>query len=213
MNNNQPIQSIQTSQTPPLGETLAPSVVKFPKQSRRKVLLLILIGIGFITITVSVYYFYSRNLQKAKIEITSWHNLKPGISTQKEVTKTLGPVIEEKQTPLGRALLYQSDNKAFPHTVILDKHGKLSSMFIQVAVDKQMKFSEWTSNYGQPEKEMYNSYSPFTKTYVFPQKGVAVVANKEVDLVYAIHYFELTSLQNYLSEWGEFLSEKNPYKL
>ncbi len=145
--------------------------------------------------------------------MSSWNNLQPGISTKKEVVDVLGPPLGEKQTQLGDTLLYQSDNEVFPHTIVFDSNEKVSSIFVQVATDEEMKFSEWIKKYGQPEKEMYNSYSLLSKTYIFSQEGIAVVANKEADLIYAIHYFKPTPLQNYLSSWGDFLSEENPYEL
>lgn len=197
MNNNQ-------------GEVSPSAVAEPSKPPRRKALFFALGALIFMAIvTGSLLGFYFFFLRKA--QVPSWQGLKAGISTKKEVIKTLGEPIEEKQTLLGKTLLYQSDNKAFPQTIIFNKKGVVTSIFVQAPADKPIKFSEWLKDYGQPEKEMYNSYSEFTKTYIFAKKGVAVVANKDFDQVYSVHYFKPTTLESYLSLWANYLFEENPY--
>lgn len=212
MNNNQPVQPVDVPQ-PYLsmgGGMPTPTVIEPSKSPRRKTLFLALGGLIFTTIVtgslLGFYFFYSR-----KADILSWQSLKPGISTKREAVKVLGTPTEEKQTLLGKALLYQSDNPVFPNTLVLDEKGVVESIFVQVPVDEPIKFSEWLKDYGEPEKEMYNSYSAFTKTYISPKKGVAVVANKDFDQVYSLHYFKPTNLEDYLSRWGKYLFEENPY--
>jgi len=157
------------------------------------------------SLLLGFYFFFQR-----RIKVPSWQNVKPG-NTKEEVIKALGTPMKEKQTLFGKTLLYQSDNKAFPNTILLDEKGVVQSVFIQVPADEPIKFSTWLKDYGPPEKEMYSSYSAFTKTYIFPKKGVAVVANKEADQIYSLHYFQPTSLEDYLSQWSNYLFEESPY--
>lgn len=203
--NNQP--SVQPANIP---QAPASVVIEPSKSPQKRTLFFTLAGLIFVTIVagslLGLYFFSSR-----KIKAPSWQGVKPGVSSKEEVIKTLGTPIEEKQTPLGNTLFYQSDNPVFPHTIIFDQSDAVSSIFVQVTADDQIKFSEWLKNYGQPEKEMYNSYSEFSKTYIFPQKGVAVVANKDFDQIYSVHYFKPTILESYLSQWSNYLFEKNPY--
>ena len=177
---------------------------------RRKTLFLALAGLGFMIIATGsllAFYFFSSR----KVEAPSWQGIKVSINTKKNVINTLGTPTMAKQTLLGNTLFYQSDNQVFPHTIIFDQSDIVDSIFVQVTADDPIKFSEWLESYGPPEKEMYNSYSEFTKTYIFPQKGAAVVANKDLDQTYSVHYFKPTNLKDYLSQWGSYLLEKNPY--
>lgn len=214
MNNHQFTQPSDIPQRPPISteEISTPVVTEPPKPPRRKTLFLVLGGFIFTAVVAGLllgfYFSYSR-----KAEVPVWQGVRPSITTKEEVIKTLGAPIKEKQTPLGNTLLYPSDNKVFPNTILFDKEDKVTSIFIQVPTNDPIKFSEWLQDYGQPKKEMYNSYSAFTKTYIFPNKGVAVVANKEADQIYSIHYFQPTNLEDYLSQWDNYLFEESPYKM
>jgi len=222
---------IETNVPPAENIVPAEEQVPFPKTTKersgrsKKRIILVLGGVVFATIFAILLYFYYFGVTSQKtvtgggVEISSWQglekwdNLRSESSTKETVVRTLGQPVGEKQTPLGNVYTYQSDNEVFPHTVVFDKDNKVSSIFLQVPMDKQEKYSEWVAKYGQPEKEMYNSYAQFSKTYIFAQKGNAVVANEEADIIYSIHCFSPTTLQNYLSSWSEFLFEENPYKL
>lgn len=212
MNNNQSVQPTNIPQTPlsPTEAVSVPPAAEPSKLPQRKTLFLALSVLIFMIIVacslLGFYFFSSR-----KAEVPSWQGIKPSLTTKEEVIKTLGTPMEEKETPLGNTLLYQSDNKTLPNTIVFDEKSVVESIFVQVPADKPIKFSEWLKDYGQPEKEMYNSYSAFTKTYIFAKKGVAVVANKEADQTYSIHYFPPTTLKDYLFQWNDYLFEENPY--
>lgn len=205
MNNqlNQPTKIPQTHQ--PTEETSGPPKVGLSRMPRKKTLFFAFWGLVFIIVITGSLLFFQR-----RTKAPSWQGVRPG-NTKEEIIKVLGTPMKEEQTLLGHTLLYQSDNKAFPNTIISDEKGIVESIFVQVPADKPIKFSEWLKDYGQPEKEMYNSYSDLTKSFIFPRKGVAVVANKEADQIYSVHYFQPTNLKDYLSRYSNYLFEESPY--
>lgn len=184
-----------------------------PKRSWAKVCCTVL-GLVFLLITLATavggYFVYRRWFQT---EVPDWNGLKPGIATEADVVSTLGDPLEKRETELGTLFLYPSDLAAFPNVVVLDENGVVSSIFVQTPMENPLTFSDWKRKYGSFDKEMSNRYLEFSRTYIFPRRGVAVVANAEFDRVYSIHYFSPTNLTKYLAQWGDYFFEENPYEL
>lgn len=211
--NNQPAQPTSIPQTPPIpvGEHLTPpATAELPKPPRRKIIFLALGSLILTAVLVgSLIGFYFLRKPKAP----SWNNLKPGVSTREDVIKVMGTPLKEQQLPYSLALFYPSDYEVFPNTIVLDQEDKVKSILIQVPPDEEIKLSGWIKQYDNPEKEMWNTYSAETKTYLFPKKGTVVVASEVADRILAIHYFIPMSLADYLSTWGQNLFEENPYEM
>lgn len=184
-----------------------------PKKSLAKSCCAVLAIVFLLIILATVVGGYLVYRRWFKTEIPNWTGLKPGVATEAEVVATLGNPLKKQEEELGTLLFYQSDLAVFPNTVVLDKDGVVSSMFVQVPLEKPLKFSDWKRKYGSFDKEMSNSYLEFSRTYIFPRQGVAVVANADFDRIYAIHYFSPTSLTNYLAQWRDYFFEENPYEL
>lgn len=71
-----------------------------------------------------------------------------------------------------------------------------------------IKISTQILKYGPPEKILNGSnfYGYQMDTYIYPAKGFAFIANKNTDEIYEIQTFAPTSLDNYLSNYGDDIS-------
>jgi len=148
-------------------------------------------------------------------KISSWNDIIPGQTTKIEVINKLGNPLEEKAESFGQIMTYDSGIKALPNTIIYDTTtGKVSGTLITVSDKAQAEnFYQEMLKLGKPEKIMYSKYLQFSKIYIFAQKGISYSANETTKTVDAIHYFQPTTLDKYLSQFGGFFSEDNPYSL
>lgn len=72
--------------------------------------------------------------------------------------------------------------------------------------------SDFIYKFGDPQSIKKGSavWGPFASYYIYADKGLTVVANPETDEVYEIQVYQPTSVENYISAYGQEIREFNP---
>lgn len=140
----------------------------------------------------------------------TYKTLSPGSSSQEDVNKVLGsPVKEEKNN--GTILAeYKSSNQYRYHTVEFENNTV--SIIKEVINTPDNKNSESIiSVYGVAPYILYDQYPGSTfNLYVYPQNGIAYLGHKNGTTLLEIWYFKPTSIDNFISKWGQGYGKEKP---
>lgn len=92
--------------------------------------------------------------------------------------------------------------------VIADGRVTLIGMQLDPSV---FTLSQLTNLIGQPDMVTYSMYLQGTRTYLYPQQGLAFIVEPEADLVFYQECIVPMSLEQYLASWGAELPMENPF--
>ncbi len=86
---------------------------------------------------------------------------------------------------------------------------------VYISREKYTSLSVFIERYGDPQKVTWTALHSQTRTFVFPEHGISVVADHageppERYRVWQIDYFVPMSLESYMRIWGQFLPKENP---
>lgn len=162
--------------------------------------LLLLIGIAAFVI----YKSYSGNTEIG-LEQVNVANV-----SKDEIIKKFGTPLQDADTFYGKALLYKSSIPTIPNSVIYNAtDNQIIGVLLNVEEEGQKnKYQEMVKR-GAPEKVMYSTYQSGFKVYIFASTGITYTASEINKTVIAIHKYAPTTLENYLSLYGRYYSEKN----
>ncbi len=122
--------------------------------------------------------------------------------------------IKNKQVMPNGDLKYSLDSRieTRPHQITF--HNSLAQFERVVIVDNatisgQLKLSDQILKYGPAEKVIKGSkfYGNHMDTYIYATKGFTFIANTNANEVYEIQIFTPTSLENYLDNYGEDITQ------
>lgn len=129
----------------------------------------------------------------------------PGKTTKNELDNKLGQPIKIEESLNYDVYSYLSENKNWPNQIYVPKKEDKVSLIKEYF--PQEKYSQFIEKYGQPEKELYNSHSQAGfSVFVFAQKGVAITADSNSEIVLEVWYFSPTTLEDFLSTLGKDLT-------
>lgn len=102
----------------------------------------------------------------------------------------------------------QSTNPFRPNKIVAkDEKAAFESIILpEVKTDIPFsRISEVKKTFGEPNKDYVGSfyYGPFVSTFVYADKGFAIIGNSNTDEVYEIQQFIPTALENYVKLYGE----------
>jgi hypothetical protein len=141
-----------------------------------------------------------------------WNGIVPGKTTQVQITQLLGIAKSSGISEVTTKYEYASDQPLFSHWITINNSSKLvTSVFYTVGLSQTKNLSEFTSLYGQPEKEMFSNFQDGVKVYIWPSVGLEVFADSASGKTYFIRFFVPTNLNDFLNLYGKGLSEQNPY--
>ena len=165
----------------------------------KKVILTGLVILSLISIIYIVYLSKKEASQKQNIPTVGvpYGSLTPGVSTVDDITKQMGT--SEKETASGSAkiLEYKSKNPNFNNELIID-NNKLTFVKQIVAYGEPITVEDLNKKYGIYENVLYGHLSQNGfHLYVYPDRGIAYVANQEANIVLEIWYFQPTTLENF----------------
>jgi hypothetical protein len=174
---------------------------------QKKVIIAIIIGSIFLLITILIASFSDTKstispLQKTTIGKTSEDTIKSLPNIQDAITLTDGSTEYQLKSTLN----------ARPNTIIT-KNGKATFERQLTPVDQTTPgfatISEYKKRFGEPERDIQGSkfYDWIAHTYLYTNKGFAFIGNPFTDEVFEFHFFEPTTVENYIQLYGQDLDE------
>lgn len=194
----------QLSPTPPIAE----------KTKTKLGMIHLVLGMVAVVLISGGIFLFLRSQESSLSTISLWGEIKPGIVSREEVIQKLGGSAKTVRQEESEVLTYPSENDLLPNLIFINTQTNKVDLIIKHVDEKEnLRFPDFTKTYGQPEKEMYNRYGFFSKTYIWASKGVAAIGNKNTDQVFEVAYFTPMTLADYLQKYGQGLSEENPYTM
>ena len=143
------------------------------------------------------------------IQENTWNNITPGYSTTQNMVEILGQPISQEQTDFGVRYSYESEFPTIPTKVETNLKQKVVFIKQRVAYDPELTLNKLQQNYGNFDFEINVPESHGAiKAFVFLQKGVAVIAHIADQSIEQVWYFEPTSKEKFLQNWGQNLSDQ-----
>lgn len=75
-----------------------------------------------------------------------------------------------------------------------------------------VRISQYEKEYGKPQQIIRGSrfYGNLIRTYIYADKGFALIGNPITDEVFEVHTFLPTSVENYIQQYGEDINKNAP---
>ncbi len=163
----------------------------------------VLVVIGILAIMLFGFYLISRKDEKppeipsVKEQLT-WKEIRAGVTTTNQLDE-LGEPKEKQRTVEGQLLYYQSENEY--HLDEVETKGN-KVVFIKEKMYSTSDRSLWAKidTLGNSYTMLYgpNSNSG-VNLFVYPEHGVAYLANQLGDLIFETWYFTPSTLEEFLS--------------
>lgn len=122
--------------------------------------------------------------------------------------------VKNKQTQANGDFVYSIDSQlnARPDQVVF--HNDLAQFERTVVITQKLKLSDLIIKYGQAERIIRGSkfYGYHADTYIYAKKGIAFIANTNTNEVYEIQNFTPTTVESYISNYGQDLSKVQEVK-
>ena len=134
----------------------------------------------------------------------------PGKTTREEVIRNLGEPAKSEMEEGMEVLEYPSAHELMPHGVYL-KDDVVVLVGAHISEEDDFTVSEVIAKYGEPAKKTYSYYSDGAFTYIYPSRGLALIVNEDLDVVFEEQCFIPMSLEEYMQTWGKDLPLENPY--
>jgi hypothetical protein len=134
----------------------------------------------------------------------------PGTTTRTEVVALLGEPLAAKPDGDYETLLYASPLPRQYNSIIVQNQVVV---LVSVVLDdgNPLALSAILAQYGKPAQTTYSNYLQGSMTYIYPDKGQAIVASSEVDAVFIRQCFVPMALEEYMNSWGSSLPAEDPF--
>jgi len=169
------------------------------KLTRRKVvifavLLLLVLGVSYLLISRQ-----NKTPPVTTLTGAEYKGLTPGKSSREELLNSLGNPVKETQDGNTRTLEYLSRNPNY-NNQFLTTGNTLSFIKTYITPDDNLSITDIEKKYGENQQVLYGSGSiSGFDLYVYPDKGVAYIGNKQTDDVLEVWYFSPTDFENFQS--------------
>lgn len=128
-----------------------------------------------------------------------WQNqIYPGQTTTSDLRQKLGDPVDIQNQEGQILYFYPSINKNRLHK-ITTKDNLVTKIEEQVIENEKGNLTDYQSQHGPAQAEVYGRHGTFAPAFVWPQKGIAVFANKFDGTIVEIWYFKPTTLANFLA--------------
>ncbi len=192
--------------------------------------LLLLLGI-VIVLVVSVLIVALLSGMRRNSTTSTPTNVPGGSSTQHKISPTQKTIIEKttknevEDLPgiIGKATLSDGATRyTFSSPLISRKNEVIVKdnqvIFERILVPESSKdpgyvrISQYEKEYGKPQQTIRGSrfYGNLIRTYIYANKGFALIGNPITDEVFEIHTFNPTTVENYIQEFGEDIDKDAP---
>jgi hypothetical protein len=140
----------------------------------------------------------------------SYNNLTPGKATTEDITKTLGPAINETASGSSKILEYSSKNPNF-NNEFNTENGKLKFIKQIVTMEENIKIKDINSKYGPYTNILYGPMSTNGfNLYIYSNKGLAYIGHELSGIVLEIWYFPPTDIKNFQKLYASDYSNSLP---
>lgn len=160
------------------------------------------------TIIVLAKIFLAKPQEKVAVPTPQpapvWNELMPGTTTSEEVKQKLGE--PESVIPENNNLkfLYPRQGGGPEHEIILEE---TTVALVKDRILGEGNITSFRQRYGKEDAEFWGEHKTVGfKTYVWPTKGVAVVAHSDTGSIYEAWYFKPIIMEQFLTTWGQDLS-------
>lgn len=134
----------------------------------------------------------------------------PGTTTRDEVVALLGdPLAVEPEGGI-ETLLYASPLRGQFNSIAL-QNQVVALVSIVLGEDNPQAWSDVKAQYGEPAHTAFSNYLQWSMTYVYPDRGLAFVADEGLDAVFIRDCFVPMSLEDYMNTWGKSLPAEDPF--
>lgn len=134
----------------------------------------------------------------------------PGKTTRTEVLTLLGNPLATQQVTGQETLSYASAIYGQLNSIVIQNEVVVYLNVIQ-AEENLPKWSAIKAQFGEPAHTSYSNYSEGTKTFAFPERGLSVIADPKMDIVFIQNCFAPMPLDNYMLAYGNFLPSEDPF--
>lgn len=145
------------------------------------------------------------SLKPANVPVyeNTWNGITPGQSSLDDLNK-FGQPVSSEQIGGSTVFSYNSEVGDLKHQVYSDENRV---GLIKEQVWGKENLETYKTKYGLPEGEYFGDYGESNyKVYLYPTKGLAVIAHIEDGFILEKWYFEPMSLQDFLASWGKDLT-------
>lgn len=130
--------------------------------------------------------------------LTRWKDVVPGASSLEDVKKSLGSALSSENTTVGTVYYYPSDNQYWKNEVTV-ANSVVSFVALRIFPPADRSLKKLTETITEKPAQLYG---PDTESgfylFVYPETGVAFLANSSKDVVYQIWRFPPTTLEGFL---------------
>lgn len=134
----------------------------------------------------------------------------PGTTTKTQVITLLGNPVSSQQDGDVESLFFSTSSKTRLDSISIQNQVVVLASALVGQADP-LKWSEVKAQFGKPAKIGYSNYSDGSMTYIYPDQGVAFIADEAVDQVFIRECFIPMSLEKYMDSWGKNLPVDDPY--
>lgn len=127
------------------------------------------------------------------------------VKEKDEVFLDQRPGLEKTETIDGGFTKYTftSNNTTRPNIIIANsKEGVVFQRSVTIP-SNPVKISDYTESYGQAKWIFKGSdfYGATAQTYIYPELGIAFIANPQTDQVFELHVFTPTKVEEYVKKY------------
>lgn len=134
----------------------------------------------------------------------------PGATTRDEVVALLGEPAGTDNSTGVEVLFYSSPVRGQFNSIAL-QNETVAMVSVILGENDLLKWSTIQEEYGEPAHTTYSNYLQEAMTYIFPDRGLAFVADQAMDVVFIKQCFIPMSIDDYLKTWGVSLPTEDPF--
>lgn len=129
-----------------------------------------------------------------------------------DIENNLGQPIKTEIENNQKVFYYHSHLENWPIKVYVSQKDQKVTL-IKEFFPQNKSYQDFLAKLGPPEKELFGPFSQIGfSVFVFPKKGIALVANTQENLVFEIWYFSPTTIENFVKKYEKDLNE-SPLKI
>jgi len=136
--------------------------------------------------------------------------IQPGSTTRAEALSLLGQPAGTDDSTSSEVLLYASPIKGQYNSLVL-QNETVAMLSVVLSENELLQWSAILAEFGQPTKTTFSNYLQDAMTYIYPEQGLAFVADEGMGVVFIQQCFIPMSIADYLKTWGASLPTQDPF--
>lgn len=138
-----------------------------------------------------------------------WQEIQPGRSDQKQLEKFLGTPLRADETNGEVIYYYPYTEQNWPTKIRVDQQNNKVKFIEAYFPPPEQDFEYFINKFGNADKVLFGPHAQAGfSVFVYLQRGVAIVANPQSNLVLEAWYFTPTTLNQFIQLSGVNLTEE-----